>query len=98
MVADMILAAIKTVKADEHNAALDQLRLEDYEEGLAAQILHTGPFADEHPNIMKLHELIAATGGVFDGKLHKHHEIYLNDFRKTAPEKLKTILRQPFQK
>lgn len=95
---DIIQAAIKMAKENEPNPVLDQLRFETYAEGLSAQILHTGPFADEHPNIMKLHELIASTGGTFDEKAYKHHEIYLSDFRKTAPEKLKTVLRQPFRK
>jgi hypothetical protein len=96
--AGMIQTTIQSAKANEANPALDQLRFEKFEEGLAAQIMHTGSFADEHPNIMKLHELIATNGGTFDGKTNKHHEIYLSDFRKTAPEKLKTVLRQPFKK
>lgn len=93
--ADIIQAAIRSAKENETNHALEQLRFEKYGEGLSAQILHTGPFADEHPNIMKLHDLIQSSGGTLT---QKHHEIYLSDFRKTAPEKLKTILRQPFKK
>lgn len=95
---DMIQATIQSTKEKESNPALDQLRFETYAEGLSTQILHIGPFADEHPNILKLHELIESAGGTFDGKNQKHHEIYLSDFRKTAPEKLKTVLRQPFKK
>jgi hypothetical protein len=60
--------------------------------------MHIGPFSEEHSNILRIHQLIAENGGSFDGKQHKHHEIYLSDFRKTAPDKLKTILRQPFTK
>lgn len=75
---------------------LAQLVLEDFEEGWTAQILHIGPFAEEGPNIQKLHQLIHDQGGQFDGHKHKHHEIYLSDFRRVAPEKMKTILRQPF--
>lgn len=71
-------------------------RLETYAEGLAAQVMHIGPFSEEGPNIQKLHDLIRASGGAFDGHVQKHHEIYLSDFRKVAPEKMKTVLRQPF--
>jgi hypothetical protein len=93
--ADIIQTAIRSAKDNDTNPALDQLRFESFQEGLSAQILHIGPFADEHPNIVKLHELIKSTGGAL---IQKHHEIYLSDFRKTAPEKLKTVLRQPFKK
>jgi hypothetical protein len=57
--------------------------------------MHIGPFADEGPNIQRLHAFIAGQGGTLSGK---HHEIYMSDFRRTAPEKLRTIVRQPFTK
>ncbi len=63
-------------------------------EGCAAQLMHLGPYADEGPNIAKIHAFIANLGGTLTGK---HHEIYLGDPRKTAPEKLKTIIRQPYR-
>jgi len=68
--------------------------LEYFTEGKAAQMLHVGSFSEEHENIMKLHKLIEDSGGVLTGK---HHEIYLSDFRKVEPSKMKTILRQPFK-
>jgi hypothetical protein len=61
-------------------------------DGQSAQILHAGPYADEGPTIARLHTFIKEKGYHFGGK---HHEIYLSDPRRTAPEKLKTILRQP---
>lgn len=73
--------------------ALDLLRFESFEEGLSAQVMHLGPFALERATIETLHAFIAAQGGTPTGK---HHEIYLSDMRRTAPAKLKTILRQPF--
>jgi hypothetical protein len=76
--------------------AADRLRFERFEEGRAAQVLHVGPYADEAPTIVMLHEYIAGAGFAFDGLIRKHHEIYLSDMRRTAPEKLKTIIRQPF--
>ena len=57
--------------------------------------MHIGPYAAEAPNIEKIHQFIAANGGQLRGK---HHEIYLSDPRRTAAEKLKTIIRQPFAK
>lgn len=73
--------------------ALGLLRFESFQEGKAAQIVHFGPYSEEGPTIEKLHQFLAENGW----KLRdKHHEIYLGDPRKTAPEKLKTIIRQPF--
>jgi hypothetical protein len=72
--------------------ALPRVRFERFHEGLCAQIMHLGPYATEAPTIRKLHEFIAAGGYVLRGK---HHEIYLSDPTRTAPERLKTIIRQP---
>jgi hypothetical protein len=73
--------------------ALPRLRLEAYDEGKAVQIMHIGPYSEEGPTLKKLHDdYIPQNGFVENGH---HHEIYLGDPRKTAPEKLKTILRQP---
>jgi hypothetical protein len=72
------------------------LRMEYFEEGKAVQIMHIGPYSDEGPTIAKMHEeFMPANGLVPTGH---HHEIYLNDPRRTAPEKLKTVLRQPVKK
>ncbi|HEU5100038.1 MAG TPA: GyrI-like domain-containing protein [Roseiflexaceae bacterium] len=72
--------------------ALDRARFERYDEGLAAQIMHLGPYAAEGPTIARLHAFIEQQGRALRGK---HHEIYLGDPRKTAPEKLRTVIRQP---
>ncbi len=77
--------------------SVEHLRFETFEEGLSAHIMHKGPFSEEHATIVKMHSVIKDTGGEFDGKVQKHHEIYLNDFRKIAPANMKTILRQPFR-
>jgi hypothetical protein len=74
-------------------AALDQLRLERWVEGPSAQLLHVGPYDGERPNIERLHAYVTSIGGRMRGK---HHEIYLNDATRTVPERLKTIIRQPF--
>lgn len=74
-----------------------KLRFEKYAEGRAAQILYIGPFAEEHETILKIHKVIEEQGGKFDGHVQKHHEIYLSDPRRASPEKLKTVIRQPFK-
>ena len=76
--------------------AARDLRLVSFEEGTAAQVLHVGPFATEAGTIARLHEFIRERGFTFDGLRHKHHEIYLGDPRRSAPERLRTIIRQPY--
>jgi len=71
-------------------------RLISFEEGAAAQVLHVGPYATEAPTIARLHEFIRQQGFTFDGHRHKHHEIYLGGPRRSAPENLRTIIRQPY--
>ena len=71
----------------------DNIRLEPLEEGLCLQALHIGSYDEEGPLLAALHSEIMPAGGY--GFAGRHHEIYLSDPRKTAPEKLKTILRQP---
>lgn len=90
---DTVTDAISQVRKKTNPPALADLRFETFDEGRSAQILHKGPFDEEGPSIQKLHRFIDASGGRLSGK---HHEIYLNDFRRTAPERLKTVLRQPF--
>lgn len=83
-------AAVKNVPG------LDLLRLETLDEGLSVQIVHIGSYDDEAPTLRRLHhEYIPANGFGFAGP---HHEIYLSDARRVAPEKLKTILRQPVRR
>jgi hypothetical protein len=72
--------------------ALGHVRLEAMHEGRCAQIMHLGPYAAELATLEILHRFIAESGHEPRGR---HHEIYLSDPRRTAPEKLKTVLRQP---
>jgi len=72
--------------------AIARVRLERFAEGTAAQVMHIGPYATEGPTIERLHAFIAELGHERAGK---HHEIYHSDPRRSAPEKMKTILRQP---
>lgn len=88
----LVEAAIKEVSRKKNPAALPLVRFEPFFEGKAAQTLHIGPFAEEAPTIAKVHAFIEASGSRMTGK---HHEIYLSDLRRAAPEKWKTIVRQP---
>jgi hypothetical protein len=76
--------------------ALPKTRLERFEEGPAAQILYIGPYSDEGPTIARLHAFIREHAYSFEGSRQKHHEIYLSDPRRSAPERWRTIIRQPF--
>jgi hypothetical protein len=89
---DLLAEIVAEAEGKGKPAAVRRVRLEPFDEGLAAQILHSGPYAAEAPTIAKLHAFIEAQG--YD-KRGKHHEIYLGDPRRTAPEKLRTIIRQP---
>lgn len=84
--------AVEQVRKKKNPAALAKVRFESYSEGKAAQIMHLGPFSEEGPTIEKVHRFIKENGCKQAGK---HHEIYLSDIRKAAPEKWKTVVRQP---
>lgn len=72
---------------------LGEVRLETLHEGTSVQTLHLGSFDDEAETLARMHdEFIPGEGLAMTGR---HHEIYFSDFRKVAPEKLRTILRQP---
>lgn len=81
-----------TAAAKKPGLPLDRVRLERFAEGPCAQVLHRGPYDEEGPTIQRLHRWIDERGYRLTGR---HHEIYLGDPRRGAPEKLRTILRQP---
>lgn len=89
---DYFKEALRQVRLKKGLKALEHLRFEPFQEGKAAQILHIGPFSEEGPTVQKVHETIEESGHVLSGK---HHEIYLKDMRRAAPERLKTLIRQP---
>ncbi len=88
----MVEEAIAQVREKKNPVALPLVRFEEFAEGTAAQILHVGPFSEEGPTIARLHVFIEESGYRREGK---HHEIYLSDIRRAAPQKWKTIVRQP---
>ncbi len=73
-------------------ARADEVNLETINEGLSVQALHIGPFADEGPLIKSMEDFAAQHNLEFH---NRHHEIYLSDFRRVTPDKLRTILRHP---
>jgi hypothetical protein len=89
-----VKTAVEEVRRKRDSVALSRLRFETMEEGPSAQILYTGPFSAEGPTIRRIHEFIRAQGKELFGR---HHEIYLNDPRRTDPAKLKTVIRQPMR-
>jgi hypothetical protein len=90
---EVIMSAIVEVRRKKKLAGIDKLRLEDFSEGLCAQILHIGPFSEEGPTIARLHEFIDTR----TNRTGKHHEIYLSDIRRADPKKWKTIIRHPMK-
>jgi len=92
--AEQVAAARAELERKKNPPALSRLRFERFEEGRAAQILHVGPYSAEGATIERMQRFAAENGCALAGK---HHEIYLSDPRRTAPEKLKTVLRQPIR-
>jgi hypothetical protein len=89
----MVEVAVEQAGAKDRPERLDDLRLGALSEGRCVQTLHVGTFDGEAEVLERMHdELIPADGLRMVGT---HHEIYLSDFRKVAPEKQRTILRQP---
>ena len=86
-------AAVDVVRAKGSADRLDDVRIEMLSEGLCVQTLHRGSYDDEADVLEEMHrEFVPAQGLTLRGN---HHEIYLSDPRRVAPDKLRTILRQP---
>jgi hypothetical protein len=86
--------AVKQIEKKKDLPYLSKIRLESFMEGLSAQIMYIGPFADEGPTIERIHAYIEEEGHKRRGK---HHEIYLSDPRRTKPENFRTVIRQPME-
>lgn len=94
---DEHLAEVRAAVAAKGGAPLlEELRVETLDEGLCVQTLHVGPYDDEAPVLAELHDTFIPGNGL--RMTGRHHEIYLSDARRTAPEKLRTILRQPVER
>jgi hypothetical protein len=95
-------AALKTKKK---HLDFTSARLEQFTEGLCAQVMHIGPYDDEPKTIDALEKFVEESGYVLDitddsvkALSRRHHEVYLSDPRKTARDKLKTVIRYPIKK
>ena len=91
---ERVRSAIDQARAKSDQPGLDLAYYLEWTEGPSAQILHVGPYETEQTSVMALHEAIADHGYRPQGR---HHEIYLGDPRTSAPERLRTILRQPVE-
>jgi len=92
---EMFQEALRQLEKKRPNPALARLRLERFREGLCIQILHIGPYAEEPVTMERMKAFARENGYTYHGR---HHEIYMGDPRRAAPEKLKTVLRQPVRK
>lgn len=91
------LAQVRKKRGDRE--AFSKLRLDFFEEGLCAQVMHIGPYATEPATMERMQEFMKENGyRDCVGLGGKHHEIYLSDPRKADPAKLKTVLRHPLEK
>ena len=89
------------VKEAERKKKTDFSKVEflTYDEGLCVQCMHIGPYDDEPATVELMHAFMEEQGYVLDiNDRRLHHEIYLSDARKVAPEKLKTVIRHPIRK
>lgn len=89
---ELVADTLKAVRARRRMKTLDLVRFELFEEGACAQLLHRGPFSAERPTLERLYDFVRREGFMPVGK---HHEIYLTDPQRTAPERMRTIIRQP---
>jgi hypothetical protein len=90
----MVREAQVKVTERKQNSKISDLRIEKFQEGLCIQIMHIGPYATEPMSVNKMEEYALQNGYVMHSK---HHEIYLGNPLRSAPEKLKTILRHPIE-
>ncbi len=90
----MVNSAIEDVKNKKNPSSLSLVKFKSYHEGKSAQTMHIGPFSEEGPTVEKVHSFIEVAGCK---RIKKHHEIYLSDIRRAAPEKWKTVIRQPMK-
>jgi hypothetical protein len=86
--------ARENVRESKDVPSLSEVRFESLDGGTAAQTLHVGPFSEEGPTVERVHDFIASRGYTLRAR---HHEIYLSDRRRTDPERLRTIIRQPVE-
>lgn len=96
---EVFLWAMDECRRKKPEVDCSKARFEMFTEGLCVQTMHKGPYSEEPETIAALHRFIEGNGlKNMTGNERKHHEIYLGDPRKCAPEKLKTVLRLPVER
>jgi len=88
--AAMFDEAIEELRRKKPSASVDKLRFQRFREGLCIQTMHIGPYSTEPATVERMRAFAAENGFVFKDS---HHEIYLGDPQRSAPDKLKTVLR-----
>ena len=98
-VTDDVFEAVKTALTKKKaNLDTSKPRLMKIIEGLCVQVMHIGSYDDEPATIATMHKFAVDNGYTIDiNDTRRHHEIYLSDPRKVAPEKLKTVIRHPIR-
>ena len=94
-ITDEMVEEVRPGVWEKRGPKVDEVKLESFHEGLSAQVMHVGPYSEEGPTIQLLHDYITEQGYRMRGD---HHEIYMNDPRRSKPEKLKTIIRHQIEK
>lgn len=91
--------AIQLAQRKKPQLPFSLVRLADVSEGLCVQCMHIGLYDDEPATLKRMNSYMEANGFVLDlSETRRHHEIYLSDPRKTTPEKMRTVLRQPVRR
>ena len=97
--ADIFEAATVALAKKKTNLDTSKAKLETITEGLCVQVMHIGSYDDEPATVAALDGFATQNGYVLDiNDIRRHHEIYISDPRKSAPAKLKTVLRHPIRK
>jgi len=96
--ADAFEAAKAALAKKSPSLDTSKVQLKSITEGLCVQVMHIGSYDDEPTTVAALDGFAIKNGYAIDiSDTRRHHEIYLSDSRKVAPEKLKTVLRHPIR-
>jgi len=96
---DILEVAKISLAKKKPNLDISKAKLETITEGLCVQVMHIGSYDDEPATVAALDGFAIENGYILDiNDIRRHHEIYISDPRKVAPEKLKTVIRHPIRK
>lgn len=96
---EIFKSAVTALNKKKPNLDTSKARLEKFTEGLCVQMMHIGSYDSEPATVAQLDRYVVESGYAVDiNEYRRHHEIYISDPRKAAPEKLKTVIRHPIKK